>query len=409
MILAIYMEIIMAKASNTNRKPVIITFKPKDKRSTSKDKQEILASAIDDGDINFVTAETVSRQARPVASGEDLMKVGYDVNRYEAPILMANLTQAEIDKLKKDKNVVRVEEDGEMHALDGPDALAQTTPVGITQVKAPAAWPSSQGEGIKVFICDTGIDSDHPDLVANLRTGKSFVPTESSTEDFHGHGTHCAGTVAAVHNNIGVVGVAPYAYLYPVKVLSSTGSGQWSWLIAALDWIMSKKGARVASMSLGGGGAPQALGDMCEAAYDDGVLLVAAAGNSGPGNNTVGFPAKYPHVMAISAVDSADIIAGFSSRGPEVEVCAPGVSVLSTTRGGGYGTMSGTSMACPHVSGVAALAWGSHRSCTNKQVRWLLNTFVDKVGDQDPEKYGKGRVDANASAFWIGTPPEHTL
>jgi subtilisin len=148
---------------------------------------------------------------------------------------------------------------------------------------------------------------------------------------------------------------------------------------------------------------------MCEAAYNDGVLLVAAAGNSGPGNNTVGYPAKYPHVMAVSAIDSSDTIAGFSSRGPEIEICAPGVSVLSTTRGGGYGRMNGTSMACPHVSGVAALAWGSHRSANNKQVRWLLNVFADKVGDKDPEKYGSGRVDANQSAFHIGGLSEHEL
>jgi subtilisin len=389
---------------------MIVTFKKKDKRSKSDDKQTILQNAINQ-DVNFVTAETVSTQARAVASGQDMMKLGYDVNRYEAPILIANLTSSEVDKLKKDKDIARVEEDGEMFALDipaGPDALAQSIPPGVTQIKAPDAWPSSMGEGVKVFICDTGIDSDHPDLVANLKTGKSFVPTESTTEDFNGHGTHCAGTVAAVDNAQGVVGVAPYAYLYPVKVLSSTGSGSWSYLIAGLDWIMSKKGARIASMSLGGGGAPQALADMCEAAYDDGVLLVAAAGNSGNGVQPL-FPARYPHVMAISAINFSDQLAGFSNTGAEIELAAPGVNILSTKRGGGYHQLSGTSMACPHVSGAAALTWGSHRGANNKQVRWLLNTFATKIGDQDPNKFGKGRVDCNTSAFWFGTAPEHTL
>ncbi|MEE4289944.1 MAG: S8 family peptidase [Erythrobacter sp.] len=403
----------MPKKSSESRRTMIVTFKKKDKRSKSDDKQTILQSAID-SDLNFVTADTVSTQARPVASGQDMMKLGYDVNRYEAPILIANLTDEEIKKLKADDDIARVEEDGQMYALatpralDDPGALAQTIPPGVTQVKAPDAWPSSMGEGIKVFICDTGIDSDHPDLVANLRTGKSFVPTESTTEDFNGHGTHCAGTVAAVDNDIGVVGVAPYAYLYPVKVLSSSGSGNWSWLIAALDWIMSKKGARIASMSLGGGGAPQALGDMCEAAYDDGVLLVAAAGNSGNGVQPL-FPARYPHVMAVSAIDFSDQLAAFSNTGAEIELAAPGVGIRSTTRGGGYGNLSGTSMACPHVAGAAALTWGSHRSVNNKQVRWLLNTFADKIGDQDPNKFGNGRVDCNTSAFWIGTPQEHQL
>ena len=403
----------MAKKSGGAKKLVIITFKRKDKRSRSADKQEMLRAAIKKDGVHFVTAEEVSRDGRAVASGEDLEMIGYDVNRYEAPILMAQLTKAEIDALKKDKNVVRVEDDGKMYALEllregQPSVLAQTIPVGVSQVKAPDAWQISQAKGIKVFICDTGIAPNHPDLVANLHAGKSFVTNESTTEDFHGHGTHCAGTVAATFNDLGVVGVAPYVYLHPVKVLSATGSGNWSWLIAGLDWIMSKKGARIASMSLGGGGAPQALADMCAAAYDDGVLLVAAAGNSGPGN-TVGFPAKYPHVIAVSAVDSTDTIAGFSSTGPEVEVCAPGVNVLSTIRNGSYGTMSGTSMACPHVAGVAALVWGSHRGASNKQVRWLVNTLVDKVGDQDPQKYGKGRVNANNAAFFIGTAPEHQL
>jgi subtilisin len=399
-------------ANGGERQQFIVTFKKKDERSVEDDKQEILQSVIS-SDVNFFTAEDFTRD-RPVPSAQDMESLGYDVNRYAAPLLIAQLTEEEADDLRNHPDVVRVEEDGEMHALgpqvEGtPELLAETIPVGVNQVKAPDAWPSSQGEGIKVFICDTGIDSDHPDLVSNLKAGKSFVPTESSTDDFQGHGTHCAGTVAAALNGLGVVGVAPYAYLYPVKVLNSAGSGQWSWLIAGLDWIMDKKGARIASMSLGGGGAPQALGDMCMAAYDDGILLVAAAGNSGPGDDTVGFPAKYPHVMAVSAVDSSDIIASFSSRGPEVEVCAPGVNVLSTTRGGGTGNMSGTSMACPHVSGVAALTWGSHRSANNKQVRWLLNRFAVNVGDGDPDKYGEGRVDANTSAFYIGLPPEHVV
>jgi subtilisin len=396
--------------SSDERQPYIVTFKRKDERSKTTDKQEILREVIS-SDVQFFTAEDFARDKNPVPSAQDMEVLGYDVNRYGAPLLMARLTEDEAQALEADDDVLRVEADGEMHALDlhlegTPAPQAETIPVGVNQVKAPDAWPTSQGEGIKVFICDTGIDSDHPDLVDNLRAGKSFVTSESSTEDYHGHGTHCAGTVAASLNGSGVVGVAPYAYVYPVKVLSSTGSGNWSWLIAALDWITDKKGARIVSMSLGGAGAPQALGDMCETAYDDGILLVAAAGNSGGPPDTVGYPAKYDSVVAVSAVDSTDTIAGFSSVGPAVEVCAPGVNVLSTTKGGGSGYMSGTSMACPHVAGVAALAWGSHRGANNKQIRWLLNTFAVSVGDGDPQKYGDGRVDANTSAFYIGTAPE---
>ena len=403
----------MSETANS-RQTHIITFKPKDQRAdTRSDKQELVRSALAT-DLQFLAADDVSRQGRAVASAQDMELVGYDVNRYEAPILMAHLTDDEAQEVAGHQDVLRVEQDQPMHALDlqredQPDPLAQTIPAGITQIHAPEAWQSSQGKGIKVFICDTGIQSDHPDLKANLHEGRSFVPTESTTEDFHGHGTHCAGTVAATFNDIGVVGVAPYAYLHPVKVLSGSGSGSFSWLIAALDWIATKKGARIASMSLGGASAPQALGDMCKAVYEKGVLLVAAAGNSGPGNDTVGYPAKYPHVVAVSAVDGNDVIANFSSRGPEVEVAAPGVQVLSTIRNSGYGRMSGTSMACPHVAGVAALAWGSHRGATNKQIRWLLNAYAERVGNGDRNLYGSGRVNANNSAFHIGQPPEWQL
>lgn len=394
------------------RRPVIITFKRKDKRSTDVDKQEIVQKAIS-SDVTFFTAEDLARGPSPLPAGADPEAIGYDVNRYDAPILMANLTKKEIDALKNSKDVVSVEDDGEMHALETslqlegmPSVLAETIPVGVNQIKAPAGWGASQGLAIKVFILDTGIDSDHPDLVANLHEGKSFVPTESTTEDYHGHGTHCAGTVAAAINGLGVVGVAPYAYLHPVKVLASNGSGQWSWLIAGIDWVMTKKGLRIISMSLGGA-APAAVKTMCDSAYDKGILLIAAAGNSGPGDNTVGDPARYDSVVAVSAIDSANLIAGFSSRGPQVEITAPGVNVLSTTRGGGYGTMSGTSMACPHVAGAAAMAWGSHRTTNNKQVRKLLQMTSFNLGAPGRDNlYGFGRVDAQTAAVWLYGIPE---
>lgn len=394
------------------RRPVIITFKKKDKRSADVDKREIVQKAAK-SEINFLSAEDFARGPSPVIAGLDPESIGYDVNRYDAPILIANLTDSEIEALKNNKDVATVEEDGEMHALEtslrlegAPEVLAETIPVGVNQIKAPAGWGASQGLAIKVFILDTGIDSDHPDLVANLHEGKSFVPTESTTEDYHGHGTHCAGTVAAAINGFGVVGVAPYAYLHPVKVLSSTGSGNWSWLIAGIDWVMAKKGPRIASMSLGGV-APAAVKTICDSAYADGILLVAAAGNSGPGDNTVGDPARFDSVIAVSAIDSADVIAAFSSRGPQVEITAPGVNVLSTTRGGGYGGMSGTSMACPHVAGAAAMGWGSHRTVNNKQVRKLLQMTAFNLGAPGRDNlFGFGRVDAQSAAVWLYGIPE---
>ena len=393
------------------RRPVIVTFKPKDKRSTDLDKREIAGKAIK-SEVQFFSAAEIGRGPNPVRSGIDPETLGYDVNRYGAPILMASLTNAEIDALKNHKDVVSVEDDGTMYALQfghtvegTPEVLSETIPTGVNQIKAPQGWGASQGLAIKVFILDTGIDSDHPDLVTNLKAGQSFVPTESTTEDYHGHGTHCAGTVAAAINGLGVIGVAPYAYLHPVKVLSSTGSGNWSWLIAGIDWVMEKKGIRIISMSLGGT-APAAVKTICDGAEADGILLIAAAGNSGPGDNTVLDPARYDSVVAVSAIDSSDVIASFSSRGPQVELAAPGVNVLSSIPGGGNGFKSGTSMAAPHVSGAAAMAWGSHRTVNNRQIRRLLQVTAFNLGAPGRDGlYGFGRVDAQTAAVWMGAIP----
>jgi subtilisin len=196
------------------------------------------------------------------------------------------------------------------------------------------------------------------------------------------------------------------ASLYAVKVLDGSGSGAWSNLIAGIDWGIKNR-IRILSMSLGGSQAPNALKTMCQTAWNRGLLLVAAAGNSGPADNTVGFPAKYPTVIAISAIDSANAIANFSSRGQEVELCAPGVNVLSTLPGGAFGKLSGTSMACPHVSGVAAMAWGGHRYASNRVIRRLLAWRSDPLGQPGRDKlFGYGRVDAAQSACSLNDPPQ---
>jgi subtilisin len=404
------MEINMAQAT---QKSVIVTFKPKDKRpDKDKDKVEIIKAAIKSKPL-FVDAATMMRGASlpPNLSPE---MIGYDVNQYEAPIVTAYLSDAEIDALKNDPNVAKVEDDGPVYALQHnllvegqPSPQAETIPAGVAQIKAPLAWDCSRGKGVKVAVLDTGIDNTHPDLAANYKGGVSFVPGETPM-DGNSHGTHCAGTIAAAMNGVGVVGVAPAASLYAVKVLANNGSGQWSWLIAGIDWCISNK-MHVLSMSLGGGGAPSALETMCNTAFSKGLLLVAAAGNSGPPppgtSSSVGFPGKYKNVIAVSAIDSSDVIAGFSSRGPEIEVCAPGVNVLSTVPGGGYGTKSGTSMACPHTSGAAAVIWGAHRFANNVAIWNLLASTAYNLGNPGWDSlYGYGRVDVDQGAAEFVVP-----
>jgi subtilisin len=400
------------------RKSTIVTFKPKNQRpAKTKDKLEVFFAEIT-SEVKFFDAGTMIPGATPPAGLPSEM-IGYDVNQYETPLVIASLTEREIDALRKNANVVAVEDDGPYHVLEqGPSQLsasfamegqpspqAETIPTGVAQVKAPAAWDCSQGKAIKVAVLDTGIDGTHPDLVASYRGGISFVPGESSAMDFNGSGTHLAGTITAAINGAGVVGVAPAASLYAVKVLSNSGSGQWSWLIAGIAWCITN-GIKILNICVGGLSAPTALEAMCNMAWSKGLLLVTGAGHSGPGMGTVGVPAKYASVIAVSAIDSSNLVAGFSSRGSEVELCSPGVNILSTVPGGGYRTMSGSGRACSHVSGVAALTWGSHRYADNVTIRRLLAWTADNLGTpgRDP-LYGYGRVDAERAACELTVPP----
>jgi subtilisin len=401
--------------ADNNTKSIIVTFKRKDKRADKKkDKLEIVRAAIDRS-MTFFESSAVTPAA---LRGLDPVEIGYDVNQYEAPIVTLQVTDKEAAALRKDPNVASVEEDGLMYALpvgydtgtllfeNQPAVQAETVPVGINQIKAPLAWDATRGKGVKVAVLDTGIDFNHPDLAANYRGGVSFVPDETTAMDHNRHGTHCAGIIAAALNGLGVVGVAPAAYLYAVKVMSRSGSGNWSWLIAGLDWC-TRNGIHVASMSLGGT-APAAVQTMCDLAFSRGVLLVAAAGNSG---GPVEHPARYRSVIAVSAIDAANQLAPFSCRGPEVELCAPGVDVLSTVPGGGYARLSGTSMACPHVTGAAALAWRTHRfppagAALNVAIWRLWATTADNLGIPGRDNnFGFGRVDAEQAAFEFAVPP----
>jgi subtilisin len=402
------------------RKSVLVTFKRKDKRPDRKaDKLDIVRSVLTGPQPEFLNAATLALGAGRPPIEPDL--VGYDVNEYEAPIVHAQLTAAEVDALRKNGNVATVEEDAPCYALEGPFAglavegqpavQSETIPAGVQQVNAPQTWSFSQGKGIRVAVIDTGIDFKHPDLQPNYVGGTSFVPGTATPMDDNGHGTHCAGTIAAALNGSGVVGVAPQASLYAVKVLDQTGSGQFSWIISGIDWCIQQR-IHIISMSLGGPAAPSALETMCNLAWSKGVLIVAAAGNENqqnpvpPAASNVGYPGKYKNVIAVSAIDSSNVIAPFSSRGPEVDLCAPGVSVLSDKLGGGTAAMSGTSMACPHVSGVAALAWGSHRFSRNEEIWNLVASSVDNLGvpGWDP-LFGYGRVNALAAASSMTPPP----
>ena len=234
-------------------------------------------------------------------------------------------------------------------------AVRQEITWGVNRVHAPAAWDVTEGAGVKVAIIDTGIDLNQPDLNGKVDGGYSAITKSERPEDYqddNGHGTHVSGTVAGLRDGKGVVGVAPKARLYAVKVLDADGSGNLSDVIDGIVWAV-KNGMQVANMSLGAPTDSDAMHHAVRFAKGSGLIIVAAAGNSG---GSVGFPGAYPEVITVSASNSDDQIASFSSRGPQVKFIAPGVDIVSDKLGGGQISFNGTSMATPHVAGLAALA-----------------------------------------------------
>ena len=305
-----------------------------------------------------------------------------------------------LDVLRRDPDVAYVEEDSSVHTLE------EYVPWGVSKIEAPSVWTSgNNGAGIKIAVLDTGVAANHPDL--HVAGGVSFVSGITSWNDDHGHGTHCAGIIAALDDDIGVVGVAPDAELYAVKVLDRSGGGYISSIINGIEWCITNN-MQVISMSFGSYLDSSALHAECNKAYNYGIVLVAAAGNSGPGANTVGYPARYSSVISVAATLSNDEVASFSSRGPELSVAAPGVTIYSTYLNGQYVLMSGTSMACPHAAGTAALIL-ENETHTPAEVKNILQETAVDLGAIGPDTaYGHGRINAKAAVEEV-LPPSNPL
>ncbi|MDZ4655649.1 MAG: S8 family peptidase [Coriobacteriia bacterium] len=276
-----------------------------------------------------------------------------------------------------------VESDVRAYASVKPPKISptQSLPWGIDRINADEAWAITTGDPVKVAIVDTGIDTTHPDLAANVMGGMSAVNYTRKYTDDNGHGTHVAGIVAALDNSIGVVGVGPDIDLYAVKVLNRKGSGYISDIIEGLDWCQSAE-MDVVNMSLGTGVYLQSFHDAVNSLYESGVVVVAAAGNDG-NDSAVNYPAAFPEVIAVGATTQTDTLAYFTCTGPEVELSAPGSNIYSTYKNGGYATLSGTSMASPHVTGAAAL---------------VLTRPIDESEDDGDRKWDPAEVRARLRA-----------
>jgi subtilisin family serine protease len=282
------------------------------------------------------------------------------------------------------------------------------------QVHAPEAWAAGyDGKGTKVAVLDTGVDADHPDLKGRIAASKNFTDSEDAS-DHQGHGTHTTSTVGGTGAASGgkKKGVAPGADLLNGKVLNDYGSGETSWIIAGMQWAVDQ-GADVVSMSLGNPARTDCTDPMAQATEElaqsaKNTLFVIAAGNTGPANNTVSSPGCAPSVLTVGAVDRDDSTASFSSRGPaygshtlKPEITAPGVGISAANAGGrgvyAYQSMSGTSMATPHVAGAAAIVKERHPGWNAQQIKAALVSSADADIPGDVRETGGGRLDVKAA------------
>lgn len=247
-------------------------------------------------------------------------------------------------------------------------------------VKAPAGWDISQGSSsVTIAIVDTGVQLTHPEFAGKLVQGWDFVNNDNDPDDDQGHGTHCAGIAAANTNNgIGMAGLAPNCKIMPVKVLGA-GGGTTAWVVGGITYA-ADNGAKIISLSLGGGFPDPALQDAGAYALSKGALPIAAAGNNGV--TTKFYPAGFDEYLAVAATNSQDVRAGFSNYGADwVDVAAPGEDIWSTLPGTSYGFNSGTSMACPLVAGLAGVVKSVDPSLSPAALRTLIQNGCDNVGN----------------------------
>ena len=343
------------------------------------------------------------------------------VYRYALKGYAARMSHQAAGRVAKDPRVISV----------GPDyavaAFAQTTPTGINRIDGQlSSTVAGNGIGnavnVDVAVIDTGIDIDHPDL--NVVGGRNCSKGRSY-DDGNGHGTHVAGTIGAKDDGNGVVGVAPGARLWAVRVLDNSGSGSWSSIICGVDWVTANKGTlELANMSLGGSGSePNAAGCSTSHALHDAICKSVAAGVTytvAAGNSTAdakGFvPAAFDEVITVSALadfnglagggasptcrsDVDDTFANFSNYGADVDLIAPGVCINSTWKGGGYNTISGTSMASPHVAGGAALYKAGNPGASPEQVKAALHGAGNLNWNNDDDRDATKELLLNVDPF----------
>ena len=315
------------------------------------------------------------------------------------PAVAVTADKETVQDLKDDPDILYVEKNVSFTAADSTEFKVLSDETGedsdsfeqwnLKPIQAEKAWSAGlTGKNVKVAVIDTGI-SAHDELTVS--GGTSTVSYTSSYSDDNGHGTHVAGIIGAKHNDYGIDGIAPGVQLYAIKALDQNGTGDLESILKGIDWSI-EHGVNVINMSLGTSTDSQILHDAVDKAYQKGILLVAAIGNDGNGH-PVDYPAAYSSVIAVSATDEENGIAGFSNTGAEVEFSAPGTSIISTYLHQQFAAGSGTSQATPHVTGMLALLKQLYPNETSAGLRQQLQQNVNDLGDAGRDQlFGYGLI-----------------
>ncbi|WP_234733177.1 S8 family serine peptidase [Tellurirhabdus bombi] len=313
----------------------IVTYKPAETLPATTDPNARVGSAVQ----RFLTSHAIE-----AAQPEILFSA-------EKTAFVAHINKDQAAELRQDPSVELVEPDRIISLCSCVDLQATTTL--SWNVKATGYGRGDIQKGKTVWVLDTGVDLDHPDLNIDTDRSRSYV-TGKTVEDENGHGTHVAGIIGALNNNIGITGVASGANLVALKILDNEGEGKLSTMIQAVSYVnQNGKAGDVVNISIGGEGYSSSLERVVKAAADKGILFAIAAGNESKSASDYS-PASinHPNVFTVSAMDQNDTFASFSNYGPDVDICAYGVRIRSTYKNGQYATLSGTSMAAPHVAGL---------------------------------------------------------
>ncbi len=328
-------------------------------------------------------------------------------------MLYAIVSQRALTSLEQNPAIEFVESDGRFEIAEEASTSEYAESWALKDISAePAHLSNYTGRGVKIAVLDTGIDYNHPELAPNYKGGYDFINNDNDPMDDNGHGTHVAGILAAARDGRGIVGVAPDAEIYAIKVSDERGKGSFSGLVKGIGWSI-ENGIDIVTMSITGNSGSKALAKAVESAYNEyGLVLVAAVGN---GNGNVLYPAAYEQVIGVGSVTEDNELSSFSMTGSEVELVAPGSRIKSAAIGGGYRLSSGTSMATPFVTGAIALLFGSDEKAwgntgmvdgdgawTNDEIRNVLRYTAKDLGDKGKDDlFGYGLLNLD---FLRGQP-----